>query len=125
MTPEDVVVQGLHAMQAGVAAKDTDALLAVFAPDAILIGSAVGETAFGTEQLRDFFDRVWAAGTDLSWTWQPPVARREGHLVWFFADGEVQHGARQLPYRASGVLREVEPGAWCWQLFNGSEPSGS
>lgn len=123
MTPEDVVVQGLHAMQAGVAARDTDALMAVFAPDAMLIGSAVGETAFGAEQLREFFGRFFAAGRDVEWIWQPPHARREGHLVWFFVDGEVLYGGERLPYRASGVLREVEPGAWCWQLFHGSEPS--
>lgn len=124
MTPESVVVQGLHAVSAGLSSRDTDALLAVFAPDAVLIGSGADETCFGADQLRAHFDAIWARGYELTFHWGTPEARREGHLVWFFLAGEVEYGDETGSYRLTGVLREVEPGAWCWQLWHGSQPTG-
>jgi uncharacterized protein (TIGR02246 family) len=109
-----------------VAEQDTDQSLALFTDDALLIGSSVGETAFGATALKDFFAAIHASPTTISWGWDSVVARGTDEIVWFFAEGRVRltkpGGVDERDYRVAAVLRRSDDRRWRFAMFHGSEP---
>lgn len=101
-------------------------VLSEFADDALLVGSEPGELAQGSNQLREFFKRIFARPVRFSWQWHRLRVSSEGELAWLFAEGEVvmvsDSGEKRAPYRLSGVL-QWKSGEWVWRQFHGAEPS--
>ena len=73
-----------------------------------------------------FFGEVSGWSFTVGWAWEPPVAARQGDVVWFVCPATLQprgDGAPgDRPYRLSGVLRRTA-GQWRFALFNGAEPA--
>jgi ketosteroid isomerase-like protein len=101
-------------------------VLAEFAlgEDVLLIGSEAGEAAKGSQEITEFFARIFERDATFSWEWDRIEASHTGSLAWFFAEGRVVVAAgeqRKSPYRVSGVL-ERRGGRWLWRQYHGSEP---
>ncbi len=105
--------------------RDLNGVLDLFLDDAALFGSDEGEFALGRADLRDFLTTIFAEPITYGWTWDHPVAGRYGDVVWFVALGQVilegEGAPPPVPYRLSGVLRQVS-GGWRFALFNGAQP---
>lgn len=107
-------------------ARDLDGAMALFAPDATLIGSEPGTSANSTQELRALHERIFTEPVTYGWRWQHPVATRHGDVVWFAAEATwvIQgEGGTELPYRLSGVLYQTPAQRWVFELFNGSRPT--
>ncbi|MGH2806212.1 MAG: nuclear transport factor 2 family protein [Actinomycetota bacterium] len=123
---ERIARDALAELGRAVAKKVTDESLALFTEDALMIGSAVGESAFGAMALRDFMDEVHASPATIAWQWDRVTARSAGDVVWFFGEGHVRldgpTGVDRRSYRAGGVLRRGDDGRWRFAMYHGSEP---
>jgi uncharacterized protein (TIGR02246 family) len=101
-------------------------VLSEFAPDALLVGSEDGEVAEGKEELKSFFQRIFAQPIHISWEWQRLRASSARNMAWFFAEGYVVLTSaateKRVPYRLAGVL-QWQDDRWLWRQFNGSEPA--
>ncbi len=101
-------------------------VLAEFTPgeDVLLIGSEAGEAAKGSQEITEFFARIYARDATFSWEWDRIEAAQAGGLAWFFAEGRVvvatAQEQRKSPYRVSGVL-ERRGERWLWRQYHGSE----
>jgi len=64
-------------------------VLAEFAPgeDVLLIGSDAGEVSKGSQELRAFFERIFAREISFSWVWDRLDVSLVGDIAWFFAEG--------------------------------------
>ncbi|MGN6524587.1 MAG: YybH family protein [Actinomycetes bacterium] len=131
MTPHerDVVETLLTDLVIALRKRDPDAMLRLFAEDAVLFGSQVTERAEGHGQLREFFGRVCSAPFTLGWEWQELLSGGSEDVIWFVGPAElvVQHddGSEQrLPYRLSGVAQRYGVD-YLLALFNGAEPQAA
>lgn len=108
-----------------VAARSLEETLAAFSgdPDCALIGSKIGEEAFGPAALRNFFNGMFARPGIFSVTWRSRRASINGDTAWFSAevDARMSTSDRSGPYRITGVLVRRE-GRWLWQLYHRAEP---
>ena len=100
-------------------------VLAEFTDGALLVGSEAGEVVQGSDQLKAFFQRIFARPVCFSWQWHHLRASCAGELAWLFTEGEVVMTGtleeKRAPYRLSGVL-ERQGGQWVWLQFHGAEP---
>jgi ketosteroid isomerase-like protein len=102
--------------------KDVDAALALWTDDRILSGSSQGELAVD-EGVEAFLRVVLGSELVLGWSWEEPLVRAAGDVAWFYADATLHvEGMKDLPYRASGVVRRVD-GQWRLAMWCGAEPS--
>ena len=93
--------------------------------DVLLIGSDDGEIARGPQEIKRFFDRIFAGSSTFSWEWSRIHVSEAGNIAWFFADGQVivdsPEGQAKAPYRITGVLEKIGD-RWRWRHYHGSEP---
>ena len=87
----------LHALQAGVDARDRDALAALFHEDAVLIGTTAH--AAGRDEVLAYLTAV-VEGEPFHWEYRDLVPFSEDG---FAAFGEIVAGAVRLPFRLSLV----------------------
>jgi len=122
---ERAIFAAVDRFMESVAAKRLDETLAAFSgdPDCALIGSEVGEEAFGPAALKNFFIGMFARPSIFSVTWRSRRASMNGDTAWFSAevDAHMSTSVRRGPYRITGVLVRRD-GQWLWQLYHGGEP---
>ena len=92
-------------------------------PDAMLIGSEVGEVALGPQGIRGFFADLYARPYRILFTLPERRVSAAGNVAWVTGEGtyRTSTGGEPSPYRLTGVL-ERRRDRWLWQLFSGSEP---
>jgi ketosteroid isomerase-like protein len=108
--------------------RDKDPAVAdLFVPDALLVGSEVGEIARGREAIAALFAGIHAHDYAVWWDFPLLDSGGDTQRVWLFAEGHVVlervSGSDRLPYRLSAAL-VAEGDDWRWELFHGSEPRG-
>lgn len=108
--------------------RDKDPAIAdLFVPDALFVGSAVGEITRGRDAIAALFAGIHARDYMIWWDLPQLDSGGDARRVWFFCEGHVvverASGSNRLPYRLAAVLVS-EGGDWRWELFNGSEPRG-
>lgn len=107
--------------------RDSDGVLALFAPDAdlVVIGSEAGETARGRDEFRAMLGRVFARGEGIAWSWTWHTVSVVRTVAWVVAEGRVhaQDAAPETgtPYRLTAIFEQRE-GRWLWRHYHGSEP---
>jgi len=124
--PAKVVDMMLHGYVEALRARDLDGAMALFAPDATLIGSEPGGSAHSTDELHALHERIFTEPVTYGWQWRNPVATRHGDVIWFAAKATwvIQgKGGAELPYQLSGVLYRTPAERWVFELFNGSRPT--
>ena len=124
-TPEAIVDSTLTTLVRCTRQRDLPGTLDLFVEDAAVFGSDEGEFARGRDDVREFLTALYAEPVTYGWTWDHPVAGRQGDVVWFVALSQVilegEGAPPPVPYRLSGVLRLVG-GRWRFALFNGAQP---
>lgn len=112
-----------------ISSRDLVATLSLFDddPSVILVGSEAGEIAVGSEELDEFFQRLYSRPITFRWEWPNPISGRAyGEVIWFLADGEVvettHDSEHRAPYRFTGVALPVD-GTWRLALIHGAEPT--
>jgi len=102
------------------------AVLGEFSDDGLVVGSEHGEIAEGSENLKEFFKKIFARPMRISWEWTDIRASSTEDLIWFFADGDIvvtkKDSEKRAPYRLAGVL-QWRSNRWVWRQFIGSEPA--
>lgn len=120
----DFVRTALAAFNGALANRDA-AVATWFHRDALFIGSEPGEQASGREAIGRLFATILASPNSVQFEWAEVEARRQGRLIWFFADGAVVISGNgrtvRRPYGLTGVLEAARSGT-VWRLFHGSEP---
>lgn len=106
--------------------RDRDPAIAeLFVPDALLVGSEVGEIAGGRRAIAALFAGIHAKDYTVSWDFPHLRSGGDTQRVWLFAEGHVvlERASRsdRLPYRLAAVL-VADGDDWYWELFHGSEP---
>lgn len=107
--PADVVSAALDRFVDRLRHRDLPGVLELFEPNAIVSGAGATEQA-GGERVPTFFAAVFAQPFTIGWTWDVPLAERDGDLLWFLAPAQFRshgdNGAQLgMAYRLSGVLR--------------------
>lgn len=127
-SPEDIATAALQRFVSALRTRDLDAAVSLFAEDAVLFGSEADEVAEGADELRTFLAAVFSQLATFGWSWDAPIARLEGDVVWFVVPAittviQDDGGKKTFPYRLSGVLRQDARKEWVFAMFNGSEPA--
>jgi ketosteroid isomerase-like protein len=117
----------LECFSAAVAARDTEAMMRLFAGDAPVVVVTSGlEVLQGLENVRLFLDRYAEGSTAYRWQWQRCAESFAGPFGWLIAEGieyvESEKGASQHPYRMTMITR-YRRGAWELLHVHGSSPS--
>ncbi|HYS34214.1 MAG TPA: nuclear transport factor 2 family protein [Pseudonocardiaceae bacterium] len=114
---------------AAFAARDVDAALECFIPDADItyIGSEAGERAEGRAAVAALFTALFARPEAYSWRAREVSVHRCDRSMFLLAeaDGVAESDAGQpetFGYRVSGLLELVD-GVWRWRVCQGSEPT--
>ena len=112
VTPEEAIGHTLDALHAAAAAADGERYFALFAPDAVFIGTDAAER-WTLEQFRDYASPLFARGS--GWVYRP----RERHITlaglpcaciaWF---DELLDSQSYGTSRGTGVLVRDDDGAW-------------
>lgn len=108
-------------------ARALDSVVALFTDDAMMFGSAVDESAVGTEDIRRFFRERFALSVTYGWTWEDLVVQGDGSTISFVANGSYDlRGPSERDYntgiyRIAGVLRR-DGDEWKIALFSGCQP---
>jgi uncharacterized protein (TIGR02246 family) len=124
---EDAVIGMLKKWSDSFSAKDLEAILALFAPDAdvTMLGSEDWEMGIGPDALRSVYEHLFSRGDSATWEWKWHQVSSSGSTAWLLATGVVHiasaAGATSGPYRLSSVFEKRE-GRWLWMQFHGSEP---
>ena len=113
----------------GFAARDADAVMRLFAPDADVVMVTSEEALLrGPDEVGTFLRRYAEGTTTYSWSWDRRDASAAGAVGWLLAEGtetaagedrEVKH-----PYRMSMVC-EKRDGRWVLLQVHGSSPDGA
>ncbi len=123
---DEIARQALETISRLMRGKDP-AIADLFVPDALLVGSEVGEIARGREAIAALFAGIHARDYIVWWDFPQLDSGGDTQRVWLFAEGHVvverANGSGRLPYRLSAVV-VAEGGDWRWELFHGSEPRG-
>ena len=118
----DVVRAHLAEANRLLASRDLDALVDLFEPDAVLIGTAGRAT-----DLRAYLSAVVEQGV-LQWRFVDDLLAVDGtgDIIWYAAGGDAVLGDEHVPqFRMTGVLRRSPEGRWRWSQFHGSVPASS
>ena len=111
----------------GFAARDADAVMQLFAPDAD-VGMVTSEEALfrGPDEAAAFLRRYAGGTTTYSWSWDRRDASAAGAVGWLLAEGTetAATGNREEkhPYRMSMVC-EKRAGRWLLIQVHGSSPN--
>ena len=120
------VVEGLLlGLNAALRARDAQAALALFTPDAVLVGAQAAESAVGQDELHAFLSDACAQPFTVGWEGDDLTVGDRAGAVWFLLVGELVvtgEGARRVPYRLSGVAVPHGDGHRLAQL-HGSRPA--
>ena len=88
LTPAGIANSILTTLVGCTRRRDLTGVLDLFVDDAALFGSDLGEFARGLADLRDLLTTIFAEPVTFGWTWDHPVAGRQGDVVWFVALGQ-------------------------------------
>jgi uncharacterized protein (TIGR02246 family) len=116
----------LAAIQDAVDARDEQALNALFAEEAVLVGT--GGDARDPAALRAYLHAVVSQPLSLRWEYDDVVPYLDdGVLIGFAGFGEIvvvdEAGERRAPFRVT-ILAEGAGSAWRVRQFHGSIPAG-
>ncbi len=120
--PEVVADAVLRALVDALRTRDLVAAAAVFADDALLLGSGREEVAAGAAEVHAFLSRLLARPDTVGWEWDAVEAGGQGGTTWFHLPCELVTGDLRLPYRLSGVVVERD-GAHVLAQLHGSRPA--
>jgi ketosteroid isomerase-like protein len=85
---EAAALEMLERFCSGFAARNADALIGFFAPDADIVAVSSEEALLrGPEELRGFFQRYAHGLTAYSWTWDRHDVSAAGDVAWLLAEG--------------------------------------
>jgi uncharacterized protein (TIGR02246 family) len=125
---EGALLDAFEALYAAAAAKDGDALDALFAGDADVTfwGSEQAEKALGPGEVSDFMAAISSSATTFEFRWDRRRPHIDGDVAWVNAAGECEWSGADgqsgtLPYRVTGVFVRRD-GRWLWHTHHGSEP---
>lgn len=123
---EAEVIGVLKRFCAAFAARDTAAVLDLFAPDPdVVVVTSEQPLLRGPEELAAFVDRYVEGPTTYSWEWRHYEASVAGTAAWLLAQGtETAASAErheQHPYRMTMVL-ERRDDRWLLMQVHGSSP---
>lgn len=110
----------------GFAARDAEALVDLFAPDADVVAVSSEEALLrGPNELRAFFQRYARGPTTYWWTWDRHDVSAAGAVAWLLAEG-TETAAREgreehHPYRMT-IVCERRRGRWLLLQVHGSSP---
>ena len=112
----------------GFAARDADAVMQLFAPDADVVMVTSEESLLrGPEEVGAFLRRYAEGATTYSWSWDRRDASAAGTVGWLLAEGTetaASEGREEKhPYRMSMVC-EKRAGRWVLLQVHGSSPHG-
>ena len=110
----------------GVAARDADAVVRLFAPDADVVMVTSEEPLLrGLAEITAFLRRYANGTTTYSWTWDRRDVSAAGSVGWLLAEGAetatADDHAEKHPYRMSMVC-EKRDGRWLLLQVHGSSP---
>ena len=113
----------------GFAARDADAVMQLFAPDADVVMVTSEEALLrGPDEVGAFLRRYAEGTTTYSWSWDRRDASAAGAVGWLLAEGtETAAGEdreERHPYRMSMVC-EKRDGRWLLLQVHGSSPHGA
>jgi uncharacterized protein (TIGR02246 family) len=114
----------LGQIQAAADARDLDSASALFADDAVLMGSAA--TSIGAEAIRDYLGLVFDQPGTIRWEWEDVrVVHNDRGVVTAVGTGQVgfSDDPERDPFRLTLLLVEKAQG-WAIQHFHGSIPAG-
>ena len=108
------------------AARDADAVIRVFAPDADIVMVTSEESLLhGPDEVRAFLRRYEQGSTTYSWIWDRRDVSAAGAVGWLLAEGvetaAAEGGDEKHPYRMSMVC-EKRDGRWLLMQAHGSSP---
>lgn len=125
----DRVVRVMDEFSRAVHDRDLDGVMRLFCADekTLLVGAGAGERAYGTDELRPFFEEMFGRAVRIGFRWNQKIVKIMGDVAWIFADGAIssssEAGEHEHPYFMTGVLKK-EGTEWLWILYHGSEPAG-
>lgn len=122
-----IVWGSLNRLKAAMGAKDAEAGVALFEPDAMLLGT--GGSSVGREAITNYVQAVIDAYDSFTWEWDEGSleVRAADDVLWFFVVGdavtteEPDGTATRHPMRLTGVLR-WDGDSYRWSQFHGSVP---
>ena len=124
---ETAVMKILEDLSDGLASRDVQRVLGLFATDAdiVLLGSEEGEKAIGRIELENFLGRLFSRPMAYSFERRWFSVSMEGSVAWVVAECFVHAGTADQhvssPYRLTMVLVK-RGGKWLVMHFHGSEP---
>jgi uncharacterized protein (TIGR02246 family) len=126
-TPTEAALREiLERFCSGFAARDADAVMQLFAPDADVVMVTSEESLLrGPGEIAAFLDRYGEGTTTYSWSWDRRDISAAGVLGWLLAEGTETAAAedreKKHPYRMSMVC-EKRDGRWFLVQVHGSSP---
>ena len=123
---EAALLEILESFCSGVAARDVDGVMQLFAPDADVVMVTSGESLLrGPDEIRAFLQRYARGTTTYSWTWDRREVSAAGAVGWLLAEGQETTAAEgreeKHPYRMSVVCERRDP-RWLLVQIHGSSP---
>lgn len=123
---EAALLEVLDRFCSGFAARDADAVIQVFAPDADIVMVTSEESLLrGPDEMRAFLHRYVKGNTTYSWSWERRDVSAAGAVGWLLAEGVEtaagEGGDEKHQYRMSLVCERRE-GRWVLVQVHGSSP---
>jgi uncharacterized protein (TIGR02246 family) len=121
---EAALLEILDRFCTGFAARDAEAIIQLFAPDADVVMVTSEESLLrGPEEVRAFLHRYAQGSTRYSWTWERRDVSAAGVVGWLLAEGTETAAAagreEKHPYRMSMVC-EQRDARWLLVQVHGS-----
>jgi uncharacterized protein (TIGR02246 family) len=127
--PRVVALKMLEAHNRAFTARDLNAVMALYAPDAVVIDSSASRVFIGREAIRSWFESIFLKPGETRGVYRLLTAGRDGRVVWFTTQlissrvDQARNVTARL--RLSGVLVK-RAGAWrVVQLHVSLAPQGS
>ena len=125
---EAALLDILERFCSGFAARDADAVLQLFAPDADIVMVTSEEPLLrGPDEVRAFLQRYARGTTTYSWVWDRGDVSAAGGVAWLLAEGQEAAAAEdheeKHAYRMSMVC-EKRDDRWLLLQVHGSSPHG-
>lgn len=123
---EAALLEMLERFCSGFAARDADAVIQLFAPDADVVMVTSEESLLrGPEEVRAFLQPYVQGSTTYAWAWDRRDVSAAGAVGWLLAEGvesaAAEGGEEAHPYRMSMVC-EKRDGRWLLVQVHGSSP---
>lgn len=122
---EAKVLATLDRFAEGYASRDLDAILAVFAPGAVLIGTGADEKRIGLGEIRAQIERDLAQSEALNIQYQWATVMARGSVAWVASEAIVRWktaGAEGSTLLRHTVVLERRGGHWLWVQSHASIP---